>query len=230
MTFVNGIGEESDVELEAALDDFDKEGETGNQPEIYTHTIMSENESDILASFSLYDNAINSFDEDEEKYYYVYRNRCAASYDDQTKFAEAKELTFSVYYLNDTDESGAHLENIVEGTFKANLNDSKTKVLEGMNIYEASNNYFLEAEVIEVIYDRLRKAEATSKNVYWIVLDENNPVIGPSDYPPNTINKNDNAFKIPLSNRITANIPNAVLIPYNIRTACFCENPFATNL
>ena len=35
------------------------------------------------------------------------------------------------------------------------------------------------------------------------------------------INKNDNAFHIPLSNNITANIPKVALIPYRINTACF---------
>ena len=45
-----------------------------------------------------------------------------------------------------------------------------------------------------------------------------------------TINKNDNAFQIPLSNNITANIPHAALIPYNMSTACFWLKPLATNL
>lgn len=163
MTFVNGIGEESDVELEEVLDDFDKNGETGNQPEIYSHTIMSENETDILATFSLYDNAINSFEEDEsKKFYYVYRNRCNASYDDQTKFNDAKELTFSVYYLNDEDEVSSSLINIVEGTFKAKLNDEgkvltaeEVLKLEGLmtgynkNFYQDSYNEFVKPKLIK---------------------------------------------------------------------------------
>lgn len=45
-----------------------------------------------------------------------------------------------------------------------------------------------------------------------------------------TISKNDNAFHIPLSINITANIPNVALIPYNINTACFWLNPLATIL
>ena len=123
MTFVNGIGNYCDEELAEALEDFDLNGETGNQPEVYSHTIMSENETDFLATFSLYDNAINVHEEDEDKLYYVYRNRCNASFDDQTKFNEAKELTFSIYYLNDNDTTNPDLLNIVEGTFKAKLNE-----------------------------------------------------------------------------------------------------------
>ena len=163
MTFVNGIGEESDTELEEALEDFNLNGETGNQPEIYSYSIMSENESDILASFSLYDNAINSYDEeDENKLYYVYRNRCNASYDDQTKFNEAKELTFSVYYLNDEDETSTNLINIVEGTFKAKLNEDgdvltakEVLELEGLmtgynkKFYQESYNNFVKPKLIK---------------------------------------------------------------------------------
>ena len=165
MTFVNGIGEESDEELQEALDDFDQNGETGNQPEIYSHSIMSENESDILATFSLYDNAINTYDDDEDdkkKFYYVYRNRCNGSFDDQTRFSEAKELTFSVYYLNDDDENNASLLNLVEGTFKARLNDrnevltaEETLKLEGFmtgynkEFYQDSYNEFVKPKLIK---------------------------------------------------------------------------------
>ena len=113
-----------------------------NLPEYSLCLLKKENASNddeifekIVNSGTTYYEYYAILDEDEEKYYYVYRNRCAASYDDQTKFAEAKELTFSVYYLNDTDESGAHLENIVEGTFKANLND-KGDVLTAKEILE----------------------------------------------------------------------------------------------
>lgn len=106
-------------------------------------------------------------------------------------------VTFSIKFYRISnheiidDETGQNTA-IKVYDYVLNTLPSKTKVLEGMNIYEASNNYFLEAEVIEVIYDRLRKAEATSKNVYWIVLDDSNPIIRPPDYPPNTIDKNDN--------------------------------------
>ena len=52
----------------------------------------------------------------------------------------------------------------------------------------------------------------------------------PSPNATITISKNDNAFHIPLSNKITANIPNVALIPYNIKTACFWLKPLATIL
>ena len=124
---------------------------------------MSENETDMLATFSLYDNAINTFDEeDEKKFYYVYRNRCNASYDDQTKFAEAKNLTFSVYYLNDNDETDAKLLNIVEGTFTAKLNENgkvptaeEVFKQEGLtkgynrNYYQDSYNEFVKPKLIK---------------------------------------------------------------------------------
>ena len=146
-----------------ALDEFDLNGETGNQPDVYSYTIMSENETDMLATFSLYDNAINKFDEeDENKFYYVYRNRCNASYDDQTKFAEAKNLTFSVYYLNDNDETDAKLLNIVEGTFTAKLNENgkvptaeEVFKQEGLtkgynrNYYQDSYNEFVKPKLIK---------------------------------------------------------------------------------
>ena len=163
MTFVDEIGENSDKKLEEALDDFNREGETGNQPEVYSHTIMSENETDILATFSLYDNAINTFEEeDSKKFYYVYRNRCNSSYDDQTKFNEAEKLTFSVYYLNDNDATNPQLLNIVEGTFKAKLNDEgkvltaeETLKLDGLmngynkNFYQDSYKEFVKPKLIK---------------------------------------------------------------------------------
>lgn len=139
MTFVNGIGEESDEELQEVLDDFDKDGETGNIPETYSYSIMSENESDTLATFAIYDNPVNVFDEedDETKLYYIYRNRCNSSADNQTTFVEAKNLTFSVYYLNDNAETDTPLVNILEGTFTAKLNE------EG-KVYTAEEFYKLE--------------------------------------------------------------------------------------
>ena len=45
-----------------------------------------------------------------------------------------------------------------------------------------------------------------------------------------TISANDIAFHMLLSNNITANIPHATLIPYNINTASFCENPLLISL
>ena len=162
MTFVNGIGEDSDEELQETLDDFDLNGETGNQPEIYSHTIMSENDTDSLATFSLYDNATNTFDEEEKKFYYVYRNRCNASADDQTKFIEAKNLTFSVYYLNDDAETSAKLINLVEGTFSAKLNEKgnvltaeeiikQEGLIKGYNkeFYQDSYNEFVKPKLIK---------------------------------------------------------------------------------
>lgn len=136
MTFVNGIGEESDEALDAALEDFDSSGETGNQPETYSYSIMSENESDILASFSIYDNPVNVYEEDEDelKYYYVYRNRCNSSFDNQDKFVSTKNLTFSIYYLNDDAETDVALLNLVEGTFSAKL-DEEGDVLTGEQFY-----------------------------------------------------------------------------------------------
>ncbi len=93
MTFVNGIGEESDEELKKVLDDFNIEGETGNQPETYSYSIMSENDEDVLANFSIYDNPINTQEDDDKlKFYYVYRNRCTSSADDQTNFNKAKKI------------------------------------------------------------------------------------------------------------------------------------------
>lgn len=45
-----------------------------------------------------------------------------------------------------------------------------------------------------------------------------------------TNNAKDNAFHIPLSSNIIANIPSVALNPYNIKTACFCVYPFAISL
>ena len=40
------------------------------------------------------------------------------------------------------------------------------------------------------------------------------------------INAKDNAFQMPLSNNIIANIQKVALNPYKIKTACFCVKPF----
>ena len=162
MTFVNGIGEESDEELQEALDDFDLNGETGNQPEVYSYTIMSENETDMLATFSLYDNAVNTFDEEGKKFYYVYRNRCNASFDDQTKFNEAKNLTFSVYYLNDDAKTESKLINLVEGTFTAKLNENgkvptAEEVFKQVGLTKGYNRNYYQDSYKEFVKPRLIK-------------------------------------------------------------------------
>lgn len=164
MTFVNGIGEESDTELEEALKDFNINGETGNQPETYSYSILSENGEDTLANFSIYDNPINVEEKDETqlKYYYVYRNRCTSSVDDQTTFNKAKQLTFSIYYLNDTDESHPDLINIVEGTYTAKLNEKGevytpeevfnlggTNVGYNKNFYQDSYNEYVKPKIVK---------------------------------------------------------------------------------
>ena len=45
-----------------------------------------------------------------------------------------------------------------------------------------------------------------------------------------TKSANDNAFQIPLSNSIIANIPSVAVSPYKIRTACFCVYPLFISL
>lgn len=112
----------------------------------------------------------------------------ATAYKGKVEFSIKFYRTSKNIVVNDKGET----EEVIAYDYILNTTPAFSKVLEGMNIYEASNNYFLEAEIIETIYERISQAEATSKNIYWIVLEENNPIIKPPDYPPNTINKNDN--------------------------------------
>ena len=89
-----------------------------------------------------YDNPRDVYedDEDEDKSYYIYQNRCAKSYDNNTVFGQTRELTFCVYYINDSDEGDKELINIVEGTFTPELND-EDEILTNEEFKALNSNY-----------------------------------------------------------------------------------------
>lgn len=115
MTFVDGIGDESDDALDAALEEMDGDLSVGNVSSIFSHSILGE-DSTALETFSIYDNARDVY-EKEDSVYYIYKNRCSKSYDNQTSFGATKEQTFCVYYMDDSDDGNKELIRIVEGTF-----------------------------------------------------------------------------------------------------------------
>lgn len=124
MTFVDGIGEESDEALQAAIDDTIDSGiSVGIVSRLCSHAILSENDESTLASVAMLDNARNVFEE-EEDFYYIYKNPCNMSYDDQSTFGFSKEgLTFCIYYMNDELGSDSFI-NILEGTYTPELNEN----------------------------------------------------------------------------------------------------------
>ncbi len=142
MTFVDGIGEESDTALQNALDKMEEDGlSVGNVSSVYYYSIMSSDNQEVISTYSLYDNPRDIYedDEDNDKTYYIYQNRCAKSYDNNTVFGETSELTFSVYYIDDSEEGNKELINLVEGTFKPQLN-SNDELLSNEEFYALSTN------------------------------------------------------------------------------------------
>ena len=144
MTFVDGIGEESDLALQEALDEMsENELSVGNVSSIYYYSLTSSDSQDVLATYSLYDNPRDIYEDDEDnedKSYYIYQNRCAKSYDNNTVFGQTKELTFCVYYINDSEEGDKELINIIEGTFTPELND-EDEILTNEEFKTLSSNY-----------------------------------------------------------------------------------------
>ena len=114
----------------------------GNVSSIYYYSLTSSDNQDVLATYSLYDNPRDVYedDEDEDKSYYIYQNRCAKSYDNNTVFGQTRELTFCVYYINDSDEGDKELINIVEGTFTPELND-EDEILTNEEFKALNSNY-----------------------------------------------------------------------------------------
>lgn len=144
MTFVEGIGEESDEALDEALNAMDSEGiSTGNISTIYSYALLGE-EGDTLETYSIYDTARNVFAE-EDDYYYIFKNRCAKSYDNKTTFGTVKEQTFCVYYMDDSEEGSKELKRIVEGTFIP-LENSEGNII--------SNDEFAELEFVSKGYNK----------------------------------------------------------------------------
>ncbi len=130
MTFVEGIGEESDQALSDVVEELKAaDVNTGFPPATYSYSITSEDGSSFLKSYFLLDNPVDEFKDEETedgttKTYYIYSNECRKSYGDEpVNFSETKALTFVLYYQNDTDRSS--FKNLVEGTFEANLKDNK---------------------------------------------------------------------------------------------------------
>lgn len=161
MTFVNGIGEESDEALLAALQETEDTGiSIGMMPRLCSEVILNKDGDTTLASVSIEDNARNVFEEDED-FYYIYSNSCAKSYDDASTFGYSKDgLTFSVYYLDEEKGSSSFI-NILEGTFKPELNDkdkilttddflAKENIVKGYskNYYQDSYNEFIKPKII----------------------------------------------------------------------------------
>lgn len=151
MTFVDGIGEESDKLLQEAIDDtLDSGVSVGIVSRLCTQSILSESGESTLASISLLDKARNVFQE-EDDFYYIYKNPCNKSYDGQTTFGNSKDgLTFCIYYMNDEDGTSSFI-NILEGTYLPELNESG-KVLSGSEFIEKENltngysqNYYQES-------------------------------------------------------------------------------------
>lgn len=161
MTFVDGIGEESDEALQAALDETADTGiSIGMVSRLCSEVILNKDGDATLASVALEDSARNVFEEDDD-FYYIYSNSCAKSYDDQSTFGASKEgLTFSVYYL-DEEKGSSSFVNIIEGTFKPELNENnkilttddfleKDNIIEGYssNYYQDSYNSFIKTKII----------------------------------------------------------------------------------
>lgn len=67
---------------------------------------------------------------------------------------------------------------------------SKSEVLHGLNIAATTENYYFQPSEVEAIYQRIEEVRRTN-DLYWIVLDDNDPVESLNDYPDKTINKND---------------------------------------
>lgn len=162
MTFVDGIGKESDEALQAAIDDtIDSDISVGIVSRLCTHSILNETNESTLASFSLIDNARDVFEE-EGDFYYIYKNPCNKSYDDQSTFGYSKEgLTFCIYYM-DEEKGGESFINILEGTYSPELNESnkvlsvdefleKDYLVEGyaMDFYQESYNSFVRPKLIK---------------------------------------------------------------------------------
>lgn len=116
MTFVDGTGAESDKALQDAIEDTINSGvSVGIVSRLCSQTIMNESNDTSLASFSLLDYANDAYSEDSDGIYYIYKNPCDSSYDNQTKFGATESLTFCIYYMDESNPKS--FVNIVEGTF-----------------------------------------------------------------------------------------------------------------
>ena len=68
MTFVDGVGEESDLALQEALDEMsENELSVGNVSSIYYYSLTSSDNQDVLATYSLYDNPRDVYEDDEDE-------------------------------------------------------------------------------------------------------------------------------------------------------------------
>lgn len=159
MTFVEGIGEDSDEALDEALETMENDGvSTGNVSTIYSYSLLGE-ESDTLETFSIYDDARDVYAE-EDSFYYIYKNRCAKSYDNNTTFGTVKEQTFCVYYMNDSEEGDKQLIKIVEGTFIPLENESgnivsTSEFQELTNVSKGYNKDYYQATYKEFITPKI---------------------------------------------------------------------------
>ena len=99
------------------------------------------------------------------------------------KFYEVGEVFFDTVN-GETQKVNAYL-------YVLNTQPVKSKVLHGMDVQATSENYYFEATEIEKIYQAIEEVRRTN-DLYWIILDNETVTTEPSsDYPVNTINKND---------------------------------------
>lgn len=113
----------------------------------------------------------------------------ATAYKGKVEFSIKFYRTSKNIIVNNENET----EEVIAYDYILNTMPAFSKVLEGMNIYEASDNYFLEVEIIEAIYERIKQVETRNSDIYWINLYDKDIVID-NIYPPNTINKNENIY------------------------------------
>ena len=129
------------------------------------------------------------------------------------------DIQRTMFGLNEKVYSGKKVEyddsyNILDIDFDKTTNNKKIDEL---------NKYF-------------KYNSATKKNEYTGIYKDKNVIyiLAESLYPIAIIaitkSANENAFQIPLSNSIIANIPSVAVSPYKIRTACFCVYPLFISL
>lgn len=107
--------------------------------------------------------------------------------------AYSGKVTFSIKFYKITSTSIQQADGSVNElkTYEYVLNTvpSTSEVLHGLDILATSENYYFEASEIDKIYQEIEQVRRTN-DLYWTILTVDDIPETVSDYPNNTINKN----------------------------------------